>query len=104
MSWVHLDDVVGLLLHAAERDEISGPMNAVAPAPLTNRQFTRALARAVRRPAYFPAPAFMLRLAIGEFAEVLLGSQRVVPRVAQGTRYEYVHPDIDEALREIVSS
>ncbi|HEY2147190.1 MAG TPA: DUF1731 domain-containing protein, partial [Pirellulales bacterium] len=69
-------------LFAAERDDIRGPMNAVAPTPVTNRQFTRALAHSLHRPAVLPAPYFGIRLALGEFASVLFASQRVVPEVA----------------------
>ncbi|MSP63081.1 MAG: TIGR01777 family protein [Myxococcales bacterium] len=99
MPWVHLDDVVGLLLHAAAKSEIDGPLNAVAPEPARNVEFTRALAKVLGRPAFLPAPAFALRLAIGEFANAILGSQRVVPRVAESTGYRFAHPILDEALR-----
>jgi uncharacterized protein (TIGR01777 family) len=103
MSWIHLDDLVGQLLHAARSPRIRGPMNAVAPHPVTNREFTRVLAGVLRRPAWFPAPAFALRLAIGEFAEALLGSQRVVPRVALDSGYEFQYSELDGALRNILS-
>jgi uncharacterized protein len=102
MSWIHVDDVVGLMLHAAQRDDVAGPINAVAPAPVTNREFTRALAGALHRPALFPAPAFALRLAVGEFADVLLGSQRVMPRVAQRSGYEFRYSELATALEAIV--
>lgn len=101
MSWVHVDDLVGLLLHAATAD-IDGPMNAVAPHPVTNREFTRELAAAVHRPAILPAPGPMLKLAVGQFAEVLLASQRVVPQVALGSGYEFQFADLAPALRAIV--
>jgi NAD dependent epimerase/dehydratase family enzyme len=77
-------------------------MNTVAPNPVTNRQFTRALGQALGRPTIFPMPPIALRLAVGEFAEVLLGSQRVVPRVAERTGYTFQHSDLAEALRSIV--
>jgi uncharacterized protein (TIGR01777 family) len=99
MPWVHIDDVAGLLLHAAERAEIDGPMNAVSPEPVTNREFTRTLASVLRRPAIFPVPEFALRLALGEFASVLLASQRVVPRVAERTGYRFRYTVLSEALR-----
>lgn len=101
MSWVHVDDLVGLLLHAAATD-IDGPMNAVAPNPVTNREFTRELATAVHRPAVLPAPGAMLKLAVGQFAEVLLASQRVVPQVAQRKGYEFKFGEIGCALRNIL--
>lgn len=102
MPWIHLDDLVGLFLHAAAHREVSGPMNAVAPHPVTNREFTRTLAAAVHRPAILPAPGAMLKLAVGEFAEVLLASQRVVPRVAERTGYAFQYPHLADALRAIL--
>lgn len=102
MSWVHVDDVVGLMLHAAQHDDVAGPINAVSPAPVTNREFTRTLAGVLHRPAFFPAPAFALRLAVGEFAGVLLGSQRVMPRVAQRTGYPFWYSELAAALEAIV--
>ncbi|HET6201436.1 MAG TPA: TIGR01777 family oxidoreductase [Planctomycetota bacterium] len=104
MPWIHLEDAVGLLLHAAEREDVAGPMNVVAPDPATNREFTKALAGALRRPAVFPVPPFALRLALGEFAEVLLGSQKVRPRVAERTGYRFRHPSVAGALSDLVSA
>jgi uncharacterized protein (TIGR01777 family) len=102
MSWIHVDDMVGLLLFAAANDLASGAMNAVSPTPVTNVDFTRALAAAVHRPAIFPAPAFALRLLLGEFAQILLASQRVLPRAAEKAGYAYLYPDLHAALRSIV--
>jgi len=102
MSWIHLEDEVGMLLHAATHPEIQGAMNLVSPEPVTNREFTRTLGRVLGRPTVFPVPGFMLRLAVGEFAEVLLGSQRVVPQVALNTCYEFRYPQLDKALERIL--
>lgn len=102
MPWIHLDDVVGLLLHAAESPAVCGPLNATAPKPVTNRDFTREIARALRRPALFPVPGPALRLAVGEFANILLASNRVIPRVAQQTGFDYRYPALDGALRAIL--
>ncbi len=102
MPWIHLDDLVGLFLHAAGHPEASGPMNAVAPNPVTNREFTRVLAAAVHRPAIFPMPGAMLKLAVGEFAQVLLASQRVVPRVAERTGYQFRYPELSGAFQAIL--
>ncbi len=99
MPWIHIDDLVGLLLHAAERSDIDGPLNAVGPAPVTNLEFTRTLAAVLRRPAIFPVPEFGLRLAFGEMASVLLASQRVTPRVAETTGYSFRYTTLDAALR-----
>jgi uncharacterized protein (TIGR01777 family) len=97
--WIHRDDVVGLALHALQNRDASGPINAVAPETVRNREFTRALGRAVRRPALLPAPAFALRLLLGEMADLLLGSQRVIPERAQATGYSFRYPRLDAALQ-----
>ena len=102
MPWVHVDDLVGMLLHAVEHAQIEGPLNAVAPNPVTNREFTRVLARVLHRPAIFPVPGFGLKVLMGDFGEVLLASQRVVPRVAEATGYGFKHPNLEEALRAIL--
>jgi len=102
VSWIHIDDLVGLFLHAVHTKSVRGPMNGVAPNPVRNSAFTKSLAAALHRPAIFPAPAFGLRLGIGEFADVLLGSQRVTPAAALRTGYGYKFADIDAALADIV--
>jgi len=102
MPWIHLDDVVGLLMHGANTESLSGPMNGVAPESATNLQFTKALGRVLGRPTIFPVPAFALRAAVGGFAEVLLESQQIVPRVAQESGYEFQYPGVDAALTEVV--
>jgi uncharacterized protein (TIGR01777 family) len=103
MSWVQLADVMGLLLHAATRPELRGPLNVVSPAPVTNAEFTRALGRALGRPTLLTVPRFALSVALGEVSEVLLESQRVVPRVALETGYEFVYPELGAALRECLT-
>jgi hypothetical protein len=102
MSWVHIDDLVNLLLFAAEHPEIEGVMNGVAPAPVTNREFTKTLAATLHRPAIFPMPKFAVRAAFGEVAEVLLGSQRVIPQVARERGFEFRFGRLEEALQDIV--
>ncbi|HJT33530.1 MAG TPA: TIGR01777 family oxidoreductase [Pirellulales bacterium] len=98
MPWVHIDDLVGLLLHAARTSDLNGPMNAVGPRPVTNRDFTEALARTLHRPAVFPMPGAMLKLAFGQFAEVLLASQRVLPKAAQESGYCFQFSELSAAL------
>lgn len=98
MSWIHLDDVVGLFRHVLENPEIRGPVNAVAPEPVRNAEFTRAFARILGRPAPFPVPAAALRLAVGEMSAIMTSSQRVEPAVARSTGYEFRHPSAAEAL------
>ena len=103
MPWIHVADLVGLYLHAARTQSIRGPMNAVAPEPVRNMEFTRALAGQLHRPAFLPAPYLGLRLVFGEFAEVLFASQRVIPRVAIDSGYAFEYPRIAAALAEILA-
>jgi uncharacterized protein (TIGR01777 family) len=103
MPWIHVADLARLYLHAAETESIRGPMNAVAPHPVRNSEFTKALARQLHRPAFMPAPYFGLRLLFGEFAKVLFASQRVIPQVALDTGFVFQYPEIAAALREILA-
>ena len=103
MPWIHVADLARLYLHAAETTAIVGPMNAVAPEPVRNSEFTKALGRQLHRPAFMPAPYLGLRLLFGEFAQVLFASQRVIPRVALDTGFVFQFPEIAAALREILA-
>ena len=99
-SWVVLDDVVGAIYHAICEPKIVGPFNVTAATPLTNREFATTLGRVISRPALIPAPAFFLRLALGEMADgLLLRSARVSPSVLRSTGYDFRFPDATEALR-----
>lgn len=99
MSWIHLDDLVGLVLLLLTQP-VAGPVNATAPHPVTNREFARILGQVLRRPAFMPAPAFALRLLLGEMAqELLLTGQRVLPRRAQQLGFRFHFPELGEALR-----
>jgi uncharacterized protein (TIGR01777 family) len=100
MSWIHRDDLVRLCMQCVEDQRCSGVINAVAPAPISNRDFSRALARAVRRPALIPAPPQALKLAFGEMAQLVLDGQRVVPGRLQALGFDWRHGDIDAALSE----
>ncbi len=103
ISWIHRDDEVGLLLWALDNDEVSGVLNATAPNPATNRDFSKALGRALGRPAVMPVPGFVLDLKFGgELGKVLRGGQRVVPKRALELGYEFKHPNLDEALRDLL--
>jgi hypothetical protein len=104
MSWVHRDDLIRMILWAAAHPGLKGPVNAVAPEPVTNRDFTRALAAAVHRPAIFPVPEFSLRLLYGEMASVLLASARVVPEVANKQGFSWKLPSLGDALASAVLS
>lgn len=98
MPWIHVADLARLFVFAAKMDGLSGSVNGSAPEPARNADFTRALGRATRRPTVFPAPAFMLRTALGEFAQVLLASQRVVPKAALAAGFRFEYETIDGAL------
>jgi uncharacterized protein len=103
MSWLTLNEAVGILKFALASSALSGPVNTVTPYPVQNKDFTRILARALHRPALFPAPAFALRVALGEMADaLLLASQRVVPAKLQQTGYRFAHPDLATALEEVL--
>jgi uncharacterized protein (TIGR01777 family) len=100
MSWIALDDVIGALRHALGTDAMRGPVNAVAPAPVTNAEFTRTLGRVLRRPTLVPMPAFAARLALGEMAdELLLSSQRVMPARLLASGFAFRYPTLESALR-----
>lgn len=98
MPWIHIDDLVGLLLHAARDEQLQGPMNGAAPGPVTNRDFTATLGSVLHRPALLAVPALGLRLALGELSGALLASQRVEPAVARRTGYRFRYPDLQPAL------
>jgi uncharacterized protein (TIGR01777 family) len=103
LAWIHRDDEIGLLLWTLDEEKISGVLNATAPEPATNRDFAKALGRALGRPAITPVPGFVLDLKFGrEFGSVLRGGQRVVPKRALELGFEFLHPDIDGALRELL--
>jgi uncharacterized protein (TIGR01777 family) len=104
MSWVTLEDVVGIVRFALENAAVAGAVNVVVPQPVRNAEFTRELARAMHRPALFPAPAFALRLALGEMADaLLLASQRVKPARLEQGGYRFAHPDLRAALPAVLS-
>ena len=98
MSWIHVDDIVGLLLHGLDGAKVRGPYNGTAPNPATNASFTKQFARALHRPAIFPVPEFALKALYGEMAGVILGSQRVLPKAAAETGYSFRYPRLAEAL------
>ena len=100
MSWIHIDDEVGLILWALDDHSVWGTINATAPNPVTNRELSKALGRALHRPAVFPVPKFAVTaLRGGELADAVAGSARVLPRRALDLGYEFRHTDIDEAMR-----
>ncbi len=103
VSWVHIEDEVGILLWALENEKVSGVINSTAPNPATNRAFSKALGKALGRPAALPIPGLTLDLMYGkEFGAVLRGGQRVMPRRALDLGYQFKHPDLDEALEDLL--
>lgn len=103
MSWIHIDDEVGILVWALDNPEVSGVVNATAPNPVTNRELSQALGRVLNRPAVVPVPGLVLDLKFGtEFGQILRGGQRVMPRRALDLGYEFRYTDIDAALKSLV--
>ena len=102
MSWIHRDDWIAMVRWALANPAVHGPLNLTAPAPVTNREMATALGRALHRPSFMPAPAFALRLALGEMADAMvLNGQRVLPAVAQRAGFTFRFPTLDAALAEI---
>lgn len=101
--WIHIDDVVGIMIHASQDERVRGPINAVAPTPATNAAFTRALGQALHRPAVLSVPRTALRLMFGEMSQVLTASQHVLPSVAERTGYAFKHPDLGPALEAVLA-
>ncbi|MFZ4777301.1 MAG: TIGR01777 family oxidoreductase [Terrimicrobiaceae bacterium] len=103
MSCIHVEDVAGMILWALRDDRISGPVNAVMPDPVTNLEFTKTLAESLHRPAILPAPAFALKLALGDLSHVMLDSARVMPGVAARLGYSYRFPTLAGAFQSLES-
>lgn len=99
VPWVHIDDVVGALVCALEDDRLRGPVNVTAPEPATNKELSKALGRALRRPALAPVPAFALKLMYGEMSSIVTTGARVVPARLAELGYRFRRPDLDDALR-----
>jgi uncharacterized protein (TIGR01777 family) len=103
MSWIAIDDAVGAIHQALSAESLRGPVNAVAPTPVTNAEFARTLARILRRPAFMPVPQFAARLAFGEMADaLLLASARVMPVRLQESGYHFRFPELEGALRHML--
>lgn len=103
MPWVHIDDLIELMLFVARKERVTGPMNGVSPSPVTNREFTRTLGRVLGRPTFLPpVPRFVLRTMLGEFADILLQSQRVVPRAAEAAGFAFKFRELEPALRDVL--
>jgi len=104
MSWIHMADLVALLVFLLERDDARGPFNAVAPRPVRMKEFAHSLGRALGRPSLVPVPSLVPRLLLGEAASVVLTGQHVVPRRATDAGFRFAFPEIDAALRDLVAT
>ena len=102
MSWIHVDDLIRLYLFAADNATLSEPLNGSSPHPVTNAEFTRALAHAIHRPALIPIPKFALKLVLGEMSSFLFTSLRVIPKAAENAGFTFVYPQVETALRASV--
>nr|ABV27423.1 conserved hypothetical protein [Chloracidobacterium thermophilum] len=102
-SWIHVADVVGLIMWALSSTHVRGPVNAVAPNPVRMRDFATTLGKVLNRPAFLPAPSFALNLVLGESAQVLLDGQRVLPKVALQGGYQFRFPELEAALRDLTA-
>jgi len=104
MSWIHRDDIVGLIEHIIATTELSGPINGTAPEPVNNKTFSKVLGKALKRPAFFPLPGFLLKIIMGDMGkELLLCGQRVSPEKALKSGYTFKYPKLDDALNAILS-
>jgi uncharacterized protein (TIGR01777 family) len=101
-SWIHIDDLTRAFLFLLEHPEISGPVNFTAPNPVRNKELAQWLGRIMGRPAFLPAPGFMLKLVLGEFGSILLKGQRVLPRKLSEAGFSFTYPAIDPALRQVI--
>lgn len=104
LPWIHVDDLVAMYLAALDEAAWTGPVNATAPDPPTNAAFSRALGRALHRPAFAPVPGFAVRLLYGEMADIVVNGQRAVPERALAFGFRFTHPDLDEALKAALST
>ncbi len=103
LSWIHIEDEVGILLWALDTEAVSGVVNASSPNPATNKDFSKALGRALNRPAVMPVPGLVLDLKFGkEFGQVLRGGQKVIPKRTEELGYQFSYPNLDEALRDLL--
>jgi uncharacterized protein len=102
MPWIHVEDLASLFMHVARRDNIQGPLNAGAPGIVRNREFTKVLAKELHRPAIFRAPYLGLRIVFGEIAQVLFASQKVEPRAAMASGFNFHYPRLEEAMHAVI--
>ena len=103
MSWIHIRDLIGIILYCIEHDGIQGPVNGTAPSPVTNQQFTKALGKVLNRPTIFPMPAAAIKLLMGQMGEeLLLAGKKILPKKIQDAGYPFLYEDLEEALADVV--
>lgn len=104
MSWIHIDDLMGIFIHALEKEEVAGVFNAVSPNPVTNKEMTHAISDVLQKPMFLPkVPGFVLTLMLGEMAEMLLGGTRISPEKIQRTGFEFTYPKLIPALNDLLT-
>jgi uncharacterized protein len=103
MPWIHIADVAGLFLHSLETESVRGPVNGTSPNPVRNEEFTRLLGELLKRPTFFSAPAFALRMLPGGEASLVLDSERIVPEKALQTGFKFHFPELRSALTDVLS-
>lgn len=101
--WIHIADIAGIFRHSIQTSALFGAINGTGPEPVTNAEFTRELGRVLHRPVFLPVPEMALRALMGEMADVLFDSQRVLPKTALGTGYEFLYPSLDRALEDVLN-
>ncbi len=101
-SWIHLEDLCRAVLFVAENTRIEGPVNFTSPGPVRNAELARSIGKVLRRPAFMPAPAFVIRLVLGEFGSVILKGQRVIPRALQSNGFAFTFPGLEQALTDLL--
>ncbi|MFD0588582.1 TIGR01777 family oxidoreductase [Paenibacillus sp. GCM10027627] len=101
LSWIHLEDMVGLILFCLDHPDIEGPVNGSAPEPVSNNEFGKAIARAFKRPHWFPVPAVMMKLLFGEMSTLLLDGQQAIPKKALDYGYQFQFPTVDSAMKQL---
>ena len=103
LSWIHHEDLVRAYLFLPEHPDLTGPVNFTSPGPVRNRDFAQALGKALGRPSFMPAPAFMMRLVLGELAEVVLTGQKILPQRLLDAGFQFLYPTIDQALKNLLA-
>ena len=99
MSWIHIDDLSNIFSEALNRDDFEGVINGVSPYPVTNKEFSRSLGKALKRPVIFPVPPFILKTVFGEMSSIMLDSQKIISKKLNELNFTFNFPKIDQALQ-----